>query len=98
MVGNAKAPLRLAPQWQVRTILVPIRNCRLARLLRIPAWHRDFDEFRTHDPMAAKGLLRHTSVSTTLNHNIKDVLEVTENAMNLVEELFKPVAAEEVKQ
>jgi integrase len=48
-----------------------------------------------HDPMAAKGLLRHTSVSTTLAHYIKDVPEVTENAMTLVEELFtKPVAPE----
>lgn len=47
----------------------------------------------SRDPMAAKGLLRHTSVSTTLNHYIKDVPQVTENAMSLVEELFnKPVA------
>jgi len=52
----------------------------------------------SRDPMAAKGLLRHTSVSTTLNHYIKDVPEVTENAMNLVEELFKPVAVGEVQQ
>jgi integrase len=43
----------------------------------------------SRDPMAAKGLLRHTSVSTTLNHYIKDVPQVTENAMSLVEELFK---------
>jgi hypothetical protein len=50
------------------------------------------------DPMAAKGLLRHTSVSTTLAHYIKDVPQVTENAMSLVEELFKPVASEAVKQ
>jgi hypothetical protein len=42
----------------------------------------------SRDPMAAKGLLRHTSVNTTLTHYIKDVPEVTENAMNLVEELF----------
>jgi hypothetical protein len=48
--------------------------------------------------MAAKGLLRHTSVSTTLNHYIKDVPEVTENAMDLVEELFKPVAVDVVQQ
>jgi integrase len=52
----------------------------------------------SRDPMAAKGLLRHTSVSTTLNHYIKDVPQVTENAMNLVEELFKPIAAEEVQR
>jgi hypothetical protein len=50
------------------------------------------------DPMAAKGLLRHTSASTTLNHYIKDVPQVIENAMSLVEELFKPVAPELVKQ
>jgi integrase len=47
-----------------------------------------------HDPMAAKGLLRHTSVNTTLTHYIKDVPQVTKNAMILVEELFKPVGSE----
>jgi len=46
------------------------------------------------DPMAAKGLLRHKSVNTTLTHYIKDVPQVTENAMTLVEELFKPVGYE----
>jgi len=40
------------------------------------------------DPMAAKGLLRHSSVNTTLTHYIKDVPAVTENAMNQVESLF----------
>jgi len=40
------------------------------------------------DPMAAKGLLRHSSVNTTLTHYIKDVPAVTENAMNQVELLF----------
>lgn len=52
----------------------------------------------SRDPMAAKGLLRHSSVNTTLTHYIKDVPEVTENAMGLVEELFKPVTTEEVQQ
>jgi hypothetical protein len=52
----------------------------------------------SRDPMAAKGPLRHTSVSTTLNHYIKDVPQVIQNAMSLVEELFKPVAPEEVQQ
>ena len=52
----------------------------------------------SRDPMAAKGLLRHSSVSTTLNHYIKDVPEVTENAMHQVEELFKPVSVEAVRQ
>lgn len=42
----------------------------------------------SHDPMAAKGLLRHSSVNTTLAHYIKDVPEVTKNAMNQVEQLF----------
>jgi hypothetical protein len=47
----------------------------------------------SRDPMAAKGLLRHTSVNTTLTHYIKDVPEVTENAMALVEELFVKTGA-----
>jgi integrase len=42
----------------------------------------------THDPMAAKGLLRHSSVKTTLAHYIKDVPEVTANGMARVEHLF----------
>jgi integrase len=52
----------------------------------------------SRDPMAAKGLLRHTSVNTTLTHYIKDVPEVTENAMTLVEELFaKPLTPDVVQ-
>jgi hypothetical protein len=52
----------------------------------------------SRDPMAAKGLLRHTSVNTTLTHYIKDVPEITENAMTLAEELFvKTVAAGRVQ-
>ncbi|HEY5030527.1 MAG TPA: site-specific integrase, partial [Candidatus Angelobacter sp.] len=42
----------------------------------------------SRDPMAAKGLLRHSSVNTTLTHYIKDVPEVTKNAMTQVEALF----------
>lgn len=42
----------------------------------------------TRDPMAAKGLLRHSSVNTTLAHYIKDVPEVTANGMAQVEHLF----------
>ncbi len=41
-----------------------------------------------HDPMAAKGLLRHSSVNTTLAHYIKDVPEVTANGMARGEQLF----------
>jgi integrase len=50
----------------------------------------------THDPMAAKGLLRHSSVNTTLAHYIKDVPEVTANGMARVEQLFSEL--EEVGQ
>jgi len=42
----------------------------------------------THDPMAAKGLLRHSSANTTLIHYIKDVPEVTADGMAQVEQLF----------
>ena len=45
--------------------------------------------------MAAKGLLRHSSVNTTLAHYIyiKDVPEVTANGMAHVEELFSELDA-----
>ena len=39
------------------------------------------------DPMAAKGLLRHSSVVTTQKHYIKEVPETTLNAMRKVEVL-----------
>lgn len=39
------------------------------------------------DSMAAKGLLRHSSVATTERHYIKDVPEITQNAMKKVEAL-----------
>ena len=42
----------------------------------------------TRDPRAAKGLLPHSSVNTTLTHYIKDVPEVTANGMAQVEQLF----------
>ena len=42
----------------------------------------------TRDPMAAKGLLRHSSVNTTLAHYIKNVPEVTANGMAQIEQLF----------
>jgi hypothetical protein len=38
--------------------------------------------------MAAKGLLRHSSVNTILAHYIKEVPEVTANGMAQVEQLF----------
>jgi hypothetical protein len=43
--------------------------------------------------MAAKGLLRHSSINTTLAHYIKDVPEVTTNGMAQVEELFSELDA-----
>jgi len=49
--------------------------------------------------MAAKGLLRHSSVHTTLAHYIKEVPEVTANGMAQVEELFSELdAANQVVQ
>jgi len=42
----------------------------------------------TRDPMAAKGLLRHSSVTTTLIHYIKDVPEITASGMARIEQLF----------
>jgi integrase len=53
----------------------------------------------TRDPMAAKGLLRHSSVITTQTHYIKDVPEVTANGMAQVEQLFDKLdAGEQVVQ
>jgi integrase len=50
----------------------------------------------TRDPMAAKGLLRHSSVNTTLAHYIKNVPEVTANGMAHVEQLFSKLDEKEV--
>jgi len=44
------------------------------------------------DPLAAKGLLRHSSVSTTERHYIKDVPESTLRAMKLLEALCNDCA------
>ena len=41
----------------------------------------------TKDVLAAKGLLRHSSISTTMAHYIKDVPEATRQGMDRVEEL-----------
>jgi hypothetical protein len=40
------------------------------------------------DPLASKGLLRHSSLATTERHYIKDVPENTLRAMNRLEQLF----------
>jgi integrase len=40
------------------------------------------------DPLASKGLLRHSSLATTERHYIKDVPENTVQAMNRLEQLF----------
>jgi site-specific recombinase XerC len=42
----------------------------------------------SHDPLASKGLLRHSSLATTQKHYIKDVPENTLAAMNRLEVLF----------
>jgi hypothetical protein len=46
------------------------------------------------DSLAAKGLLRHSSVSTTQRHYIKDVPETTLLAMKQLETLCNPRATE----
>jgi integrase len=42
----------------------------------------------SRDPLASKGLLRHSSLATTQRHYIKDVPENTLSAMNRLEQLF----------
>ena len=42
----------------------------------------------SRDPLASKGLLRHSSLATTERHYIKDVPENTLQAMNRLEQLF----------
>jgi len=49
----------------------------------------------TRNPMAAKGLLRHSSANTTLIHYIKEVPEVTANGMAQVEQLFSELDSDE---
>ena len=54
----------------------------------------------TNDVLAAKGLLRHSNVSTTMAHYIKDVPEATRRGMECVQELWSKrevAAAEPVK-
>jgi integrase len=47
------------------------------------------------DSLAAKGLLRHSSVSTTERHYIKDVPESTLKAMKLLESMCNPCAPDD---
>jgi len=69
----------------------------------LPNWHGWYSLRRgvatqltaiTRDPMAAKGLLRHSSVNTTLSHYIKDVPETTLEAMKLLETVCNDCATE----
>jgi integrase len=62
----------------------------------LPEWHGWYAFRRgiateitaaTKDVLAAKGLLRHTSVSTTMAHYIKDVPEATRRGMEQIEAL-----------
>ena len=53
-----------------------------------PTWYRAMLVNAVEkDAMAAKGLLRHASVSTTQKHYIKEVPEITLKAMEKVETL-----------
>ena len=66
----------------------------------LPKWHGWYSLRRgvataiadLSDSLAAKGLLRHSSVSTTERHYIKDVPESTLQAMKLLETLCKECA------
>jgi integrase len=66
----------------------------------LPKWHGWYSLRRgvgtavadLSNSLAAKGLLRHSSVSTTERHYIKDVPESTLNAMKLLETLCNPCA------
>jgi integrase len=68
----------------------------------VPKWHGWYSLRRgvgtavadLSNSLAAKGLLRHSSVSTTERHYIKDVPESTLNAMKLLETLCNPRATE----
>lgn len=70
---------------------------------RLPHWHGWYSLRRgvatavsalSKDSLAAKGLLRHSSVSTTQRHYIKDVPETTLEAMKLLETLCNDCAKE----
>jgi integrase len=86
----------------------PLNLDNLARRVIIPAlqkadlqWHGWYSLRRgiatlvssiEKDPLAAKGLLRHSSVTTTLEHYIKEVPEITQKAMKKIEVLCNPNA------
>jgi hypothetical protein len=72
----------------------------------LPKWHGWYPLRRgvgtavanLSNSLAAKGLLRHSSVSTTERHYIKDVPESTLEAMKMLEALCNPSATDgEVK-
>lgn len=103
-------PLNL--NWLAREVVRPAlrnpKNYRATKEWRPIKWQGFYSLRRgiathitaiTHDPMAAKGLLRHSNVNTTLIHYVKDVPEVTANGMAQVEQLFSKVdAGEQVVQ
>jgi integrase len=88
--------LNMLAREVIRPALHNPRNYRDSETKRLE-WHGFYSLRRgiatqltalTRDPMAAKGLLRHSNVNTTLLHYIKDVPEVTANGMAQVEQLF----------
>ena len=103
-------PLNL--NWLAREVVRPAlrnpKNYRATKEWRPIKWQGFYSLRRgiathitaiTHDPMAAKGLLRHSNVNTTLIHYVKDVPEVTANGMAQVERLFSKLdAGEQVVQ
>lgn len=74
-----------------KRVLLPLLNAKEI------AWHGWYSLRRgvattlaslSRDPLASKGLLRHSSLATTQKHYIKDVPENTVSAMNRLEQLF----------
>jgi hypothetical protein len=51
----------------------------------------------THDPLTAKGMLRHSNVSTTMAHYVKDVPESTRRGMQKLEEQFNALSKRSVE-
>ena len=59
----------------------------MARVVRVRRGIATLVNTVEKDAMAAKGLLRHTSVITTQKHYIKEVPETTRKAMEKIETL-----------
>ena len=108
--GRRQPVIRANPTWSIWKAArltqprQPRRNSNaqegwyhLARRVFPEARHQYYsysDLERSKDPLAAKGLMRHSSVDTTARHYIKDVPENTLKAMKQLETLCNDCATE----